>query len=793
MTPQPCAPPGVSRLVVVICLLLAMGPAVFADTDRPPIAGITVRNNLLLSSDYLTEALGLREGQEFDNEALRRTVRDWNETAGLGTISYRIEPASGGAVELLLDVDERVRITSVSFEGNRRISARRLRRVVGLQPGDTVGRYELRAAEQAIEDAYRQRGFPIVSVSTSLEVVEQERRLLFRVEEGPRAHVRSIVFEGNEHISDGTLRRQMESRRRRWPRLFWPGWFERATFEADILRVRTYYRNQGFLDAEVTGEALFDEEGERVTLQLRVEEGPLYTVGDVEITGNRLFRTEELLEAIPLEVGGPYRPPLMEQTVETVTDLYARQGHMDVTLRKGNLAVEPVFPPVGTEVTVNIRITEGEAVYIRRVEIRGLTKTREDVVRREILMHPGERASSEKLRESERRLLNTGFFDREAPQPVRIDLEPDEGTLRDAVVRVQEGPTGRLMMGAGWGSEAGLIGEIAMTEDNFDITNWPSSWNDLWRGNAFRGGGQQLMLMLRIGTERSYYSLSWRNPAVFNTDYSFGASLYRTGIARIAFDETRSGLTVEGGQELSPYVRRDVTLGYETIDISGISPTSSAEILRDRGTHRKPFVRLGASVDRRDNRFVPKEGYLVRGELELAARDVQTAKLELEGRKYWTVYEPEEDHKHVVGVRGKIGMMDAYSGRRIPVFERYYAGGLGTLRGFEFEGVAPVDPVTGEQIGGEAKLLGSVEYSLPLVPPDRLRLITFADGGYVTEELKDVLSGWDELRLSAGLGLRWQIPALGAVLDVSLGWPLRKERDDVTQTLHFSLGAERRF
>ncbi|MFO7957368.1 MAG: POTRA domain-containing protein [Candidatus Brocadiia bacterium] len=794
MTPQPFAPPRVRRLVVLLCLLLAIASTAHAAEARPELAGITVRNNYMLTREDVVDALPVQEGEPFDNEAFRRAVQEWNETAGLGTLSYRVEPAGEGAVELLIEVDERLTVTRISFRGNKRFSDKRLRELVGLEPGDSVGRYELGVAEQAIEQAYKSRGFPISSVQGIAAMEDGRREIIFHVDEGPRTYVKKIVFTGNDHIRAGKLRRRMETKKRRWPAFMWPGWFDRGTFEADLPRLQTFYRNQGYLEAEVTGDASYSENMKKVTLQVQVEEGPLYTVADIRIEGNRLFRDEELLDAIPLEEGAAYRPPQMDETTEAISELYAEQGHLDVTPPKGNLQVEPVFPAEGTGVTVSIRITEGEPVRIRRIEIRGLTKTKEEVVRRNLNIYPGERATSGKLEESEQLLVNTGFFDRQARQPVQITLQPDEGTLRDAIVRVKEGPTGRLLLGAGIGSESGLIGEISLTEDNFDISNWPSSWRDLWRGNAFRGGGQQLTLILRAGTERSFYSVGWLNPSVNNSEYSVGVNLYSTGVARNEFDETRTGFSVSGGQELSKFMRRQLTVGYESIDIDDIDAASSPIIRRDRGSHSKPFVRLSGTIDRRDNRFVPTEGHYARGSLEVAAGDVDAVKLELEGKKYWTVFEQNGENKHVVGVRGRMGVVDAYSGGRVPIFERFYAGGFSTLRGFEFEGVSPVAPVTDEQIGGEAMLLGGAEYSLPIAPRDQLRFLTFVDGGYVTEDAEDVFTAWDELRLSVGVGLRWQIPFFGsASLEVNLAAPLLKEDEDDTQSLHFSLGAERRF
>ncbi|MGD2174801.1 MAG: outer membrane protein assembly factor BamA [Candidatus Brocadiaceae bacterium] len=781
----------VGCLVLAACLwlLTPVGAA-----EAATVARIRVRNNRLLTREEILDSVGLREGMPFDHERVKETVADWNAARELGTMSFRVEPTEEGDVELILEVSERVKVTRVAFEGNERFSAKRLAELVGIEPGDSVSPLEIRAAAQQIEFAYQEEGFSVTSVEGLVTVPSaEERSLTFYVTEGPRTFVEEIVCHGNEHVDAEEIEDAMQSRERGWISWFWPGWFDKETFQDDLPRVQSFYRSRGFLDAEVSGYPTYSDDMERAALHVVIEEGSLYHVREVMFEGNTLFRDDELLRAIPLEAGEPYRPGDLDAALAQISELYADQGRVDVIERKGNLSGEPVFPEKGTDVTVRIRVEEGDPVYIRRIHIRGLTKTRENVVRRNLNIYPGQRAGRSRLEESERLLRNTGFFDETAPDPVEITLEPDEGTLRDAVVRVKEGPTGRLLLGAGIGSESGLLGEISLVEDNFDITNLPSSWRDLWRGNAFRGGGQRLGLILRAGTERSYYSISYLNPAVRDSDYSFGVDIYSTGVAREEFDDNRTGFSVTGGQRLSKFVRRSVSLGYESIDVDDVDATAAAEIRRDEGSHSKPFVRFNANLDRRDSRFSPSEGHYLGAELEAAASDVETVKLTLRGEKYWTVRDDNGRHKHVVGVRGQMGMVDSY-GDRVPVFERFYAGGIRTLRGFEYEGVSPVDPATEDQIGGESMLVGSVEYSLPITARDNVRFLTFMDAGYVEEDVEDVLTGWDEMRLSVGVGLRFRVPLFGATtIEIDLAAPLVKESEDETQTLHFSLGAERRF
>ena len=795
MTLNRSFPPRGLRLVGALLAVLALTTAGYARgaADAPTIAQVEVRGNQLLSDEEVIRQVGVEQGTAYDAEELTASVERWNETRQLGTVGYRVEPTESGDVKIILQVNERVTLSSVQFLDNRRISAGRLREVAHVRPGDVVTPREVADVERAIEAAYAERGYPSCLVQGVLLLGEEgQRDLVFTVSEGKRVKVGRTVFRGNEHIRRGRLLKAMESNQRRWFGWIFPRYFQPDSLESDTLRIKQVYWEEGFQDVEVRAFPSYPKE-KKARLNIVIEEGPRYTVSRVVFDGNTLFRDDELLEAIPVETGEPYNPAEVDDSLRVISRLYGNQGHVDVTRRKGNLSAEPLFDAELPRVTLHFHIAEGEAVYIRRVEIRGLTKTKEPVVRRNLAVYPDELATTDNIERSEQLLINTGFFDQTAQPPVEITLEPDEGALRDAVVRVKEGQTGQLMLGAGVGTDSGLLGEISLREQNFDITNWPSSWADVWSGNAFRGGGQRLALVLRSGTERSYYSLSFQDPAAWGSSYGLGGGLYSRGIAHEEWDETRTGINVTGSVRTAKFLERAVTVGYENIEVDDVDPAAAPVFLRDEGSHSRPFVRFNSSLEQRDNRFSPTSGYYAEFEVEVTAGDVETIGVTVRGQRYWTMHESNERHRHVLGVRGQAAVVDSYSDH-VPIFERLYAGGIGTLRGFEYEGVSPVDPGTGDQVGGESMLVGSVEYSVPIDPGNQFRVLGFMDAGYVTEDASDLLNGWDELRVSAGVGLRWLVPILGQLpLEIALGFPVVDEPGDEKQTFHLSFGATTAF
>jgi outer membrane protein insertion porin family len=662
--------------------------------------------------------------------------------------------------------------------------------LVALLPCADLRAQDAEPAPGAAEAEVAEPGLPEAE-APGPEAVEPE-------EEREEIWVSRIVFQGNEHIKDSDLLAVMHTRKRGFLPFIWPGTFSPAVFDGDLDRIADECANQGFLDAVVVGDAVEAADGRSFVLYIAIEEGALYTLREVKFEGNTLFRDDELLEATPFRIDKPFSPAAKPAAEAAITRLYRDQGYWDVEVNRlmpaaGTLYVDWDPGAEGTDVTVSVRIREGEPVYIGQIRVEGLQKTREPVVRRNLTFYPGQLASARDLRESEAVLINSGYFDTSKLEPVSIELAPGDGAVRDAIVRVEEGQTGRVMLTGGVGSDAGLIVGATIIEENFDLYNWPSSWDDFWRGNAFRGGGQRMVITLNIGTERSYYAISFENPSIRNTGYSLGTSIYSRGVSRRDWDETRTGASLTVGERLTKFVKRDVTIGYENVDLDEISAWAAPDIQKYAGGNSKPFVRFSGRTERRDNRWMPSDGHAYGGEVELSAGDTETLKAEAYGATYWTVREDRGRHKHVLGLKGSVGVATSYSGD-VPVYERFYAGGFTNMRGFEWQGISPSDGWTGDLVGGESMTVGTVEYSLPVTESDTVRLVGFWDVGTVHEDMVDVINIFEDLRMSVGMGVRWQVPMFGpAPIEISVAAPLLKESDDETQFIQFSVGAQRRF
>jgi len=769
---------------------LCTAPPVFAgqDGEAPAVRAITVEGTYLLPRSTVLGLLELREGQPLDKARLDEVVRQLNNSGLIGTVSVEQVKAGPGEVELRVSVAERVKLTRVQFRGNDEVSAARLQAALGIRATETVDPAMAKGAQEKLNKLYAEMGYPLASAEAYVRFTEEgERILVFDVVEGPRAWVRQIRFQGNKVFDEDELLDVMKSRRRKWPAFIWPGRFDEAAFKNDLWQVEDKYYRAGYLDARVGGYWSHSEDLRTLWLHVTIYEGPRYTTEDISFEGNTVFRADEMLNAIPLVAGEPFLPDKLDKSKKIIREMYGRQGYVDVgDLGKNTLRDNLVFDETAPRLKVQFSIAEGEPVFIRRVRVEGLERTDELVVIRNLTFFPGDRVNTDTLEESERVLKGTGYFDLSDPKPVDIHLEPDQGALRDAVVRVREGMTGMFTAGLGISTDAGLMGQIAYEERNFDIHNWPTNWNDLWRGNALRGGGQTLKVRLALGSRSSSFLISFFDPAVNHSLRSFGAKLYSTVEGWDMFDLRRSGASVKLGKKLSRRSTRGFEFGLEAISMTEVDDDAPPEILRDDDSFLKPFAAIYYEVDKRDSRIWPSEGWRGEARAEMGFVDVQAIKLTGEVEKYWTLRESDWG-KHVLKLRGMAGIMESYAGR-IPVFERFYAGGQNSLRGFALRGASPVDGRDEDQIGGQSMLIGSIEYILPTAE-ENLKLAFFMDAGWVSEGPADILMGLDDLRASVGFGIRWLFPALGNIpLTIDVALPIMTQDGDDTQAIHFSLG-----
>lgn len=358
------------------------------------------------------------------------------------------------------------------------------------------------------------------------------------------------------------------------------------------------------------------------------------------------------------------------------------------------------------------------------------------------------------------------------PPPAWVDLD----------VYATEARTGRLMFGVGVNSDAGVVGSIVLDESNFNIFNPPTSWSDVANGRAFRGAGQRFRLELIPGDIVSRYMVTWTEPYFLDTDYSLSLSGFYFNRFYPDWDEDRAGGRIAVGRQLNNFFSVNAALRLEEVTLKNPTLPTPDIITRSIGSSFLSTGRIAAAYDTRDSSFLPSQGHILQVGYEQAFGDFNYPRFDAEARKYFTLMSrPDGTGKHILSVGGELGWSDTGT----PVFERFFAGGFQTFRGFEFRGVSP--RVGGVEIGGNWMMLGSAEYKLPVTADDSIAFVFFSDVGTVEDKIS-----LDQFRVTVGTGLRLTVPAMGPVpLAFDFAIPLAKQDFDRTRVFSFYIGINR--
>lgn len=767
------------------------------DTDRYKIIKkIEIRGNKRISDAAIKSAISIMEGDYYSSETVSRDVESIWSLGFFDNIEVAVEPFEKG-IKLIFIVFERPVIKNITFIGNEHISTKKLRETIDLFENQDLKHYILKLNEDKIIKLYHDKGFLFAEVKTEEKSENGQIDIIFHIKEGEKVRIASIDFKGNASIESKKLLKVMKTRPAHFPSFIFHGLFKNDLFESDIEAVKTYYRQKGWLDADVNWKIDYNADKTSMFITIIVKEEERYFIDAINIKGQTIFSEKELKDHLQLVEGGPLLLELLEKDIFQIRLMYGEQGYINVQVDEKH-----IFNPDSTTTNIVYNIKENDRVFIEKIKITGNDKTKDNVIRRQLTFYPGEHVNVTKIRDSQQKLINTGYFDMESGAPTNITFEPgSKPDTQNIVIDVKEGRSGMLRFGGGFGANVGLFGDISYTDRNFDILDIPKDLQDFLDGNAFRGGGQIFNIRIAPGLERQEASISLQNPSVFDSNYSAGASLFTFGRRREDFDEKRKGGRLNVGKRITNNLVVGLTPGFEVITIDDIDEgtvdddnTDRTQQVDDRapqdvfdveGDNAKLGVEIKATLDTRDNPFLPSKGYTLQSSFEVAGLDVDIIKFILGGMKYNTIYTSPKRGKHTLSYGGTLGLVETTSGEDVPIFERFFAGGQGSIRGFRFRGASPVED--GQQVGGDILLLGTLEYNFPIIK-NFLRGVTFIDTGKADKDISDI--NFDNFRLSTGLGVRLSIPIFGrAVISLDWGFPLVQQDDDELQNFSFNIGS----
>ncbi|MFC1576364.1 outer membrane protein assembly factor BamA [Candidatus Omnitrophota bacterium] len=745
--------------VAFFCIFGSLSEA--QSSRKMTVAEVKVEGNNAISSPTIISKIRTQPGTTFAQEVINDDIKRLYALGYFTDVSFDAEETDKGIVVTVI-VEEKPVIQEIIFEGNQKMSAGKLKKVMKTKEGDMLNYSRLSEDVTELKSFYERNGFSEASVKYELEKDEYNQvTVKIVVREKARIRIKKVTVEGNESVKSKVILDLMQTRPA-W--LLRRGYFDDETFENDLAKIKMYYQNIGFLDTAI--DPTFDYETEKglMYINLKINEGKQYAVGEISIRGNLIFPEEEVAKEVTLKTGQPFSYGQLREDMENIRKLYYHRGYMNA-----DIVADRVLQPQAEILNVVFTVDAREIVSLGRVSITGNTKTKDIIIRRELRVYPGERFDGDKLRRSKERLYNLGFF-----EDIYFETIPtDEPNVSDLNISVKESKTGEFSFGGGYSSVDQFIGFVQVRQRNFDLLNWP----------YFTGDGQDLVIRADLGMVRYDFDISWTEPWIFDYPLSFGVDGYhRTHLRRThvgyGYKEMRTGGDVRFGKEFMEYFKGDLMYRLENVDISDVSSEASQDEQDEAGRNWLSTAILGVHFDNRDNIYAPKKGFYSGISINNTGGFLLGDKTFVKGfwsnSFYWTPPWPILN-KVVLELKGRAGLGTAYwKSDKIPIYERFYAGGANTIRGYRERKVGPRDPASNDPIGGESLLIGNMEVVFPLYE-NLVKGAIFYDVGNVWAKAKDF--AWDGgYKQGVGVGVRVKTPIGPIKLD--WGYPLNSNHDD---------------
>ncbi len=749
----------------------AVGAAVVQTHEGERVIAVEVSGAKTVASETVLAKVQTKPGAPYQDAVISEDIRRIFALGYFTDVRVDVEELPEG-LKVVFVVKEKPTIASIKVEGNHLLRKPRVLELFAVAEGQLYDPRTVKQGVDLLKAEYARKGFSQAEVVSRVEMDEAANAatVYLLVDEGPRRRITQVLIEGNQAFSDRRINKLLKTKRQHW---FRPGVYDEQVLEEDRERIRAFYHKNGYQDIAVEHEVYRDPSGRGLIIHFTLSEGLQHRVGQVAVEGATLFPEREIRQLITLKPGAVYSTEALQEDLRLIKQYYGDRGyiHAEVT-------PDPQLDPEAKRVNLTYRIVEHELVYVNRIDVQGNLRTKDVVVRRELRILPGDRFDGGKIRKSTERLYNLGFF-----EEVGVETEPTPKPDReDLIVKVKEAKTGSFSFGGGFSSVDRLVGLVELEQRNFDWRNFPS----------MTGAGQDLRLRAEVGTVRRYFDLSFTEPWIFGYPLSFGIDAYNRTRLRsqnlgLGFEEERRGAGFRFGKEFTDEVLASVGYQLYRTQISDVVEEASADLKAEQG--RNTISVLGTSVtwDRRNNRFDPTKGTVLFGSADLAGGVFGADRDFVRLQAGASAYLPHAD-RFVFESRIRTGIVDAYSNSdEVPIFERFFGGGSGTIRGFRERRVGPRDPNSNDPIGGEATLTASLEEVMSMIKDERGRSIlkgsVFFDVGDVWRRVNEF---GESFKAGTGVGARVNTPI--GPLRLDLGFPINDVAGEKrTPRFHFNL------
>jgi outer membrane protein insertion porin family len=748
--------------VLAVAALLALGaPAQAQRGGGGTITSVQIQGNVRAEVETIRSYLQLKEGEPYDAAAADRSLKALFATGLFSDVAIDMQGTT-----LVVKVTENPIINRVAFEGNRKIDDDKLRDEVQSRARQVFTRARVQADVERILTIYRRGGRYNAVVEPKIIRLEQGRvDLVFEIDEGDVTGIKRISFVGNEHFSDGTLRGRIRTTESAWYRfLTSDDRFDPDRLNLDRELLRKFYLSEGYADFRVVSAvAELSPNRDGFFITFTISEGERYKFGKIEVTSRfQGLDVDTLSSYLTMSEGDWYDADEVEKTVTSMADAVGSLGYAFVDVRpriqrnKDDLTIDVTFD-----------VQEGPRVYVERINIQGNTRTLDRVIRREFRLAEGDAFSTAKVRRSQERLRNLGFFE-------KVDISAAPGSSQDKTnleVQVVEQSTGEISFGAGYSTTSGILGDVSIRERNL------------------LGKGQDLRLGVSLGTLSTLIDLSFTEPYFLDRAVTAGFDVFHTSNDRqniASYSDRSLGFALRTGWAYTEHTRQLLRYTLRQTEIYNVQPWASTIVQSQAGSSITSEISETIAWDTRDQRLNPTKGWLLRNSVALGG---------LGGTEYYlrttadaVIYQTIVEDV-VASVGGSVGLIAPYNDSILRLNNRFFIGG-DTLRGFRVGGIGPRDGITTDSLGGKYYYTGTAELSFPLGLPKEIGLLgkAFVDVGSLWGAVETGPNVFDseKMRIGSGVGVQWISPF--GPIRVDYAFPVVQEPWDKTENIRFSFG-----
>ncbi|MDK2846834.1 MAG: outer membrane protein insertion porin family [Desulfuromonadales bacterium] len=742
-----------NRWIVLLISFLLIPVAGLASTFQ--VDQVLVEGNRRVERAFIEGVLTISAGELITVQEVDRDIEAIFKTGRFKDVSADLVERDGKKV-LIFKVSERPLLRKIVFKGNSEIKTDKLGELVNAQKIEFYRPQVIREATEIIKRAYIQEGYYATEIDAQVDINDrQEATITFDIDEGDKVYVTEIRFEGNTVFKAKELKKAMLTKEK-WFLSFITG---RGGYNEEMTKVdrdiiADQYYNKGYIQVRVKG-PIADLQPDKKSIELlyEIEEGPQFFIDTVDVSGDLIKGKQEILDIMSLHKGDVFSRKVMRDDMSKLNDLYADSGFAYV-----NVTPETEVDEQSHQVDITYDIEQGIKARIGRINISGNTRTRDKVIRRQVKVAEGEVYSASLIKNSRRKINNLGYFD-------EVNLTTRKGddlSLMDIDIDVKERATGSFSIGAGFSSVDGLMVQGSVSQDNF------------------LGRGLRLDLSGSLGGSRTVYRIGLLDPYFLDRDLALGFDVYDTEREWTDFDRKTTGGDIKLGLPITDDIRSFFIYRFEKKDITDVDDDASWIIQEQEGKHTLSSITASLTRNTTDFRPDPSRGNITELAIEYAG---------LGGTERFVKYTA--DHRYfyplpwgiVFSIHGQLGYIQEMGGKSIPLDERFFLGGMNSLRGFESREVGPRDSTTGDFTGGNKEAVFNFELTFPLIKDMKMKGLVFFDTGNAWDTDETMFS---EMRYSVGAGISWNSPM--GPLRFAWGYNLSPKEWEEPSAFDFSVG-----